>query len=156
MKRAFGMTGRGQRFVVPGAVSQADAAFVKAGLAEGGVQIEPNLVIVDEYAIHGMLDQAGSLRLGSIVKQRCDERGAWVATERLTQDGAASFASFGRLLDEEVQRVVVALSSEGYFGPFGIDAYTYRDRDGTVELQPRSEINARYTMGFAIGFRGVS
>ena len=49
-------------------------------------------------------------------------------------------------------RVAVALAGSGYFGPFGIDAFTYRNADGTVALQPRSEINARYSMGFAIGF----
>jgi hypothetical protein len=40
-----------------------------------------------------------------------------------------------------------------YFGPFGVDAYTYRARDGRLGLQPRSEINARYSMGFAAGFK---
>ena len=44
-----------------------------------------------------------------------------------------------------------ALAGAGYFGPFGIDAYRYRDRAGALRLQPRSEINARYSMGFAVG-----
>ena len=41
-----------------------------------------------------------------------------------------------------------ALRGEGYFGPFGVDAYSYRDAAGALRLQSRSEINARYTMGF--------
>ena len=49
----------------------------------------------------------------------------------------------------EAERVAAALSAAGYFGPFGVDAYTYRERGGAIALQPRSEINARYTMGFA-------
>ena len=52
----------------------------------------------------------------------------------------------------EAERVARALSGAGYFGPFGVDAFTYRDRVGNVCVQPRSEINARYTMGFAVGF----
>jgi hypothetical protein len=47
--------------------------------------------------------------------------------------------------------VAAALNAARYFGPFGVDAYTYRERpDGAIALQPRSEINARYTMGFAV------
>ena len=31
-------------------------------------------------------------------------------------------------------------------------AFTYRDGEGRVALQPRSEVNPRYSMGFAVGF----
>ena len=55
-------------------------------------------------------------------------------------------------LTTELARVAGALCAAGYFGPFGLDAYTYRGGDGIVCLQPRSEINARYSMGFALGF----
>ncbi|WP_394842809.1 hypothetical protein LZC95_37775 [Pendulispora brunnea] len=152
IKRAFGMTGRGQRPVDVGAASDADIAFVRAGLAEGGVQIEPNVSIVDEYAIHGMLDQEeGTHALGVLVKQRCDARGSWIATERIAEPTSTE-QTIGARLVEEAARVAEALVREGYFGPFGIDAYTYRDPSGALALQPRSEINARYTMGFAIGF----
>ena len=44
-------------------------------------------------------------------------------------------------------------AAAGYFGPFGVDAYTYRDRLARATcdlLQPRSEVNARYSMGFAL------
>ena len=51
----------------------------------------------------------------------------------------------------ERERVASALRQAGYFGPFGIDGYTYRGPGGAVCLQPRSEINARYSMGFAVG-----
>ncbi|WP_394832248.1 hypothetical protein LVJ94_37605 [Pendulispora rubella] len=155
IKRAFGMTGRGQRPVDAGAASEADLAFVRAGLAEGGVQIEPNVSIVDEYAIHGMLDQEGTHALGVLVKQRCDAHGSWVATDCIPEPTRAERTISARLA-EEAARVAEALGREGYFGPFGIDAYTYRDRAGTIALQPRSEINARYTMGFAIGFGVIS
>jgi hypothetical protein len=48
-----------------------------------------------------------------------------------------------------VTRVAAALLQAGYFGPFGIDAFRY-ELGGRTKLQPRCEINARYTMGFAI------
>jgi hypothetical protein len=149
VKRNFGMTGRGQRVVAPSRVTEQDLAFVRAGLLEGGVQIEPDVTIVAEFAIHGLLEAGGALTLGPVVKQRCDARGAWVSSERMVTDAPAS-------LGPEAERVAEALRATGYFGPFGVDAYTYRVGKGagaSDALQPRSEINARYTMGFALATR---
>jgi hypothetical protein len=153
VKRAFGMTGRGQRVVVARSVTDADRAFVRASVAEGGVQIEPNVAIVEEYAIHGVIEVDGARRTGRLVRQRCDARGAWLATERMDDSTASSDSSppLARRLVVEAERVAGALFEAGYFGPFGVDAYTYRDPAGALRLQPRSEINARYTMGFGIG-----
>ncbi|HHY85318.1 MAG TPA: ferritin-like domain-containing protein [Verrucomicrobia bacterium] len=39
------------------------------------------------------------------------------------------------------------LHRTGYVGPLGIDAFVYRDLDGTARLKPIVEINPRYTMG---------
>lgn len=151
IKRAFGMAGRGHRVVTPAALTEADVTTVRAGIGEGGVQIEPNVAIVDEYAIHGMLDERGAHRLGRVCVQRCDAHGQWRATERLEGGDPAIVRS----LVEEAERVAVALANASYFGPFNVDAFTYRDLEGRVRFQPRSEINARYSMGFAVGFRGA-
>jgi hypothetical protein len=144
VKRSFGMAGRGQRIVAPSRQTEQDLAFVRAGVSEGGVQIEPDVTIVEEFAIHGLLEPSGALALGRVVKQRCDARGAWGSSERIEPERAPEG------LVPEAERVAAALSAARYFGPFGVDAYTYRVRGGTIALQPRSEINARYTMGFAL------
>jgi len=153
VKRNFGMTGRGQRVVVPCRLSKEDLAFVRAGLAEGGIQIEPDVDIVEELAIHGVLAAGGALALGPVVKQRSDARGAWVTSEPIPPEHAPPE------LRREAKHVATALTAAGYFGPFGIDAYRYRLRrdsagaalaDTPVALQPRSEINARFTMGFTV------
>jgi hypothetical protein len=149
VKRAFGMAGRGQRIVASGAPSASELAFVRAGLAEGGVQIEPNVAIVEEYAIHGMLAD-GAVRLGAVMRQLCDAQGAWIATEAIA--AAAGTEAIAERLVAEAGTVAEALARAGYFGPFGVDAYTYRDEGGGTLLQPLSEVNARYSMGFAAGF----
>jgi hypothetical protein len=158
VKRNFGMTGRGQRIVSPGTLNEQDLAFVRAGFVEGGVQIEPDVRIAQELAIHGLLEESGALTLGPVVKQRCDARGAWIASEPIASD--PGIHARARLVSE-AERVAAALHEARYFGPFGVDAYTYRERgrsgpsdddderSGKIALQPRSEINARYTMGFA-------
>jgi hypothetical protein len=144
VKRNFGMTGRGQRIVAPAELTEQDIAFVRAGLSEGGVQIEPNVSLVTEYAIHGRVDPRGALTLGLVTTQRCDARGAWVSSEAIAPEEAPGG------LEDEATRVAAALTAAGYFGPFGVDAYTYGVRGEGAALQPRSEINARYTMGFRI------
>jgi hypothetical protein len=152
VKRNFGMTGRGQR-VLRRAPDDADVAFLVAGLAEGGVQIEPELSIATEYGIHGMISAGGEASLGVVVRQRCDARGAWIVTERLTSPTQHDLET-AAVIENEARRTSVALAGAGYFGPFGIDSYVYRSENGNLDIQLRSEINARYSMGFAIGFLG--
>jgi hypothetical protein len=147
IKHAFGMAGRNQRVVSPSPVDPRDLAFVAAGLAAGGVQIEPDVAVEEEYAVHAFLHEDAALRVGPIVRQRCDARGAWLATEPIASGRWSTRHTPDRIV-EECHRVAGALSGAGYFGPFGVDAYTFRDAGGEIRLQPRSEINARYSMGF--------
>jgi hypothetical protein len=153
VKHAYGMAGRNQRIVVPTAIDEPALRFVRAGLAGGGVQIEPNVAIETEYAMHGFIGEDGDAALGTLVRQRCDARGAWLGTEPIGADAPGDVVDG---MTDEARRVGAALVAAGYFGPFGIDGYTYRDRSGGLCLQPRSEINARYSMGFAAGFGGRS
>lgn len=148
IKRAFGMAGRRHRLAARRAPTAADLDFVRAGLREGGVLIEPNVEIVREYALHGRLDPSGLLAEGRLVVQRCERSGAWIETMPADEEDVGRV---GAAIRAELLRVGPALHEAGYFGPFGIDAFTFRGESGRVVLVPRSEINARYTMGFAVG-----
>ncbi len=53
-------------------------------------------------------------------------------------------------LRAELARVGRALHEAGYFGAFGVDAFTWTD-GATTSLRTRCEINARYSMGWATG-----
>ncbi|HEY4014939.1 MAG TPA: hypothetical protein VGM06_16465 [Polyangiaceae bacterium] len=151
VKYAFGMTGRNQRVVRSPPLGESDLSFVRTGLIRGGIQLEPDVAIADEYAIHGLVAQDGSFRIGALVRQRCNSHGAWVSTERIESSGE-QLEDVPARMEAEAHLVGHALSGAGYFGPFGVDAYCYRDHHGMLRLQPRSEINARYTMGFAVGW----
>lgn len=133
LKRNFGMAGRGHRVVER--IDEGVLSFLRAGMREGGVQIEPNLRIEAEYALHGYLEPDGALRVGHLVLQRCDAHGQWLSSELAT----------GPEID--LQRVARELHRAGYFGPFGVDTYVHAGG-----YQPLSEINARYSMGYAVGF----
>lgn len=149
VKRAFGMAGRGHR-VVDASPRDADVAFLASWIDEAGAQIEPNVRVVREYAMHGRVWADGAVRLGALTRQRTDASGAWTATE-LAADAPRDVKD---AIARETERAGRALHEAGYFGPFGVDAFTY-ESDGGVVLRARSEINARYSMGFAVGFGGA-
>jgi hypothetical protein len=48
---------------------------------------------------------------------------------------------------EALDGVAGALARAGYVGPFGVDAWRFRGRDGRSRLLPVGEINARLTLG---------
>jgi len=146
VKRAFGMAGRGHRVVDRDPRDQ-DVAFLARFIEEGGAQIEPDVRVVREYALHGVVSRDGSHRLGELTAQRTDAAGAWLATE-LAPEAPTEVVE---AIAAEATRAARALASAGYFGPFGVDAFTYRSGD-RVAFRARSEINARYSMGFAVGF----
>lgn len=145
LKLPFGFAGRG-RIVLTGPTTAEIEARVARALAGGeGAQLEPLVSRREDLALHGFLDTAGGLTAGSLTRQRIDARGAWQGT--VLADDAPVEAS----LRSELDRAAAALRAAGYFGPFGIDAFTWASDDGALHLHRRSEINARYSMGWAIG-----
>jgi hypothetical protein len=112
----------------------------------GGLELEPWVARTDDYALHGYVARDGALTLGEPTRQICDGRGVWQKTSREHDLSTEERA----VLVDETQRVGRALVEAGYFGPFGVDAFRYLDA-GEARFHPRCEINARYTMGYAVG-----
>jgi hypothetical protein len=149
LKRPFGFAGRGRRRVARGPVDAAAMSWVHASFRAGdGLQVEPWVERIADYALHGFLSREGVTTLGQATRQRCDENGVWQKTEDADDLGPAEDAELraSALLASE------ALRGASYFGPFGVDAYRWRD-GRTVRFNPRSEINARYSMGWATGMQ---
>jgi hypothetical protein len=146
LKRPHGMAGRGRRILQKGRLDPADVGWLAASFREDGVIVEPWVETVGELVVHGYVEPAGDVTIGAVCEQRVDRHGRWLETVLNPALPAADRA--GMLgTAEEVAR---ALHVEGYFGPFGVDGYRYRDGH-EVRLQTRSEVNARYTMGWAVG-----
>ncbi len=151
LKKPFGFAGRGRRRVAQGRLETAAEPWVRAALSAGeGLQVEPWVTRTtdraSDFALHGYLCEEGSLTLGRPTQQECDRNGAWRTTHVASDLKAYEEESlFGALED-----VASALHRMSYFGPFGVDAYRYHYQ-GRVAWNPRSEINARYSMGWATG-----
>ncbi len=150
LKRAFGFAGRGRRKVTSGALGDDETRWIEASIdLGGGLQVEPFVAIDREFSLHGAIDASRAIALGAPTVQRCDAYGAWVATA-LSAPGDLAADELGAL-ERETRAAASALAAAGYTGPFGVDAYRWRDASGAVHFNPRSEINARYSMGYAVG-----
>ena len=122
-----------------------------ASLARGGgLQVEPWVERVRDFALHGYVSQRGTVTLGAPTLQECDATGAWQRTTRLDPAGTLLSEGDREALVRSATMTADALSAADYFGPFGVDAFSY-ERDAVICFNARSEINARYSMGWAIG-----
>lgn len=152
LKRLFGFAGRGRRLAPPGPLDAATAAFVARALdADGALVVEPWMVRTGDFGIHGFLEQggavAGALHLGRVTVQTVSGAGTWQASRLASEEDLPSpLADRLRALALDGAN---ALRDAGYFGPFGLDAIRWRGEGG--ERLGRCEINARYTMGWALG-----
>lgn len=147
IKRDFAFAGRERRRIREGTLDAPTLGFAKRSFARGqGLQVEPYVTRTADFAQHGYALTDGTLLLGPVMTQHCDVRGTWQASER-----AAPFA----LAQEERERLAraaeeagAALAARGYVGPFGLDAFRYQGPGGSAAFQPRSEVNARFSMGY--------
>jgi len=150
LKEAFSTSGSGRRIVAVGALSPDNEAWARRALRHG-LQIEPWVSRLGDYAIHGYVDASARLTLGVPCKQHLSKDGRWQRSERAASGDLNETER--RALYAEAERVADALRSVGYHGPFNLDAFRYVTQDGPA-FNARCEINARYTMGWAIGMNG--
>jgi hypothetical protein len=147
MKQPFGFAGKGRL-----ATSAPDAhaiRFAEASIARyGSVAIEPLLDRTLDVSLHGFVRASGELVLGEPTITVVSLGGVHQGSRR-ARDGDLEPTELD-LLFRDGAHVAELLSRAGYYGPFGIDAFRYR-LGPRVGFRPRCEINARYTMGWAIG-----
>ncbi len=150
-KRPYGFAGRGQRRITR-ALSADDERWFAVAL-EDGIWAEPLVEIEREFSTHGYVSVDGTWKIGQTCLQVVDEHRAWQSARLATVGEYEDCRLEG--LTQSAGRVAQALARAGYFGPFGVDAFAWRDQRG-LHLNALSEINARYTMSWAIGMAQVS
>jgi hypothetical protein len=154
LKRPFGYAGRGRKKLRPGGLTADERAWVRASFAAGeGLLVEPLVDRTLDLGRHGWLEPDGPCTWGQLTAQVIDDTGAWQGSRRA--DDTALTPEERALLTRTSDETAAALHRAGYFGPFGLDAYLWRTPGGERRLQPRSELNARYSMGWATGFAAL-
>lgn len=158
-KRPFSFAGRGQRRIAAGTPTRFHSSvdnqrWLLESVPHGGLQIEPRVALVAEFSLHGLVRRNASYTLGQLCQQHVDEHGAWSHSAVLSSATTGAYplsAEHHQQLIAETERVASALAEAQYFGPFSVDSYVWRDPAGVMQLNPRSEINARLTMAYPIG-----
>ncbi|NUO49276.1 MAG: hypothetical protein HOV80_10510 [Polyangiaceae bacterium] len=148
VRRSWGFAGRG-RLVVPfGAQTPQVLAFLARAAREGGLLIEPWLERTMDCGLHGFLHPDGTLVEGEPCLSEVNDGGVWLGSRRAGSDDLR--AAERQALTVSLRQAASVLRELGWFGPFGVDGFRYR-RDGEERFNPRCEINARYSMGWAVG-----
>ena len=149
-KRPFGYAGRGRQRVDAGPLKNAARSWCESALREGpGMEVVPYVHVLAEFGLHGFLAEDGTVTRGEPTVLVSDRKGQWVESKK-SAPGDLS-AGEEQALYTAFDVVTPALMRAGYFGPFGIDAFRYKDVSGNEAFCALSEVNARYTMGWAKG-----
>lgn len=153
-RRSFGAAGRGRRRLY-GAQdpSEADLAWLRASLARGPVTLEPWVEVTTEFTRSGLVLPGGELVLSGPCFQEVAASGAWTRTA--SADAGEVTAQDDDALAGALEVAGRALADAGYHGPFGIDAFRYRDGAGATRLNPLGELNARFTMDWRPAMQGA-
>lgn len=148
LKRCYGFAGRAQRRVVP-PFSPDDLRWISDSLRQGGFLREAEVTVLEEYSLHGYVD-VDDLRLGQPVRFATDAFGAPIRTA----EPASLAKSMHTELERAARRVGRHLKELGYFGPFGVDAFTWQASPTAVALNAISDVNARFTLAWSLGLAG--
>ncbi len=114
-------------------------------LAAGPLLFEPWVDRIADVGVVGIVAGPGRKRLFAPHRLDNDAAGVYRAVG-IDQPPELQAAERERV-DETAHAVADALAAAGYRGPFGVDAFVWRDPAGARRLQPMSEINARLTFG---------
>lgn len=155
LKPRFGSSGRGR---VAGRDGRADEPVLRRALPRlaerGGAMLEPWLDRSEDLSASLWLDETGALHLLGTSEQVLAPSGLYRG-QRGTVDSKGRVTS-GSERDEELRNAAVVVARraarEGFFGPCGLDAFSYRGPSGEAAFRPVVEWNARFTLGtVAIG-----
>ena len=150
LKRVYGFSGRGLRRVFQRTLDANTRRFCERSLRrDGSIVLEPWREREADFATHGMLAADGPLRLGTPLRQLCNAAGRFEGVRPLRAAELSALET--QTLITTAVDVGRALQLCGYFGPFGVDSFRYRDPTGGSALRACVEVNARYSMGWALG-----
>lgn len=149
LKPRFGTSGRGR---VPGRQGYV-TEDVKRGFSrlakKGGAVLEPWLEKRGDYSAQFLVHDDGLIECLGATQQCVSNSGVYLGNSGyLLPDGRLTS---GHPVEDEMISVgtdlVYAMAADGYRGPCGIDAMTYRGPQNETLFRPVIEVNARWTAG---------
>ncbi len=150
LKPRFGTSGRGR---LAGRGGHVDLESLRGNLPRlrerGGCLVEPWLERLADLSAQLWLPPRGDVRVLATFVQEVTPAGVPLGHRaQVTQSG--ELAS-GSRWDAELRAAALALgraaAEQGYTGPCGLDAFTWRAADGSERFRAVVELNARFTAG---------
>ena len=146
LKARFGMSGRERLLGRGDEWPAASQKWLETRVArDGAVVFEPWVEKIAEAGLQWEIPREGSPQFVGLTPLLSDAQGRYRGNR---------LDAVPTIVEAEWQSAVkVALYAaceaqhRGYFGPLGIDAMQYRDRDGSLRFRPLQDINGRWTMG---------
>jgi hypothetical protein len=153
LKPRIGVSSRGRFAGKVDRAGEIPAKTLRRLAARGGAMLEPWLERVQDYSVQLVVHPGGRVEVLGTTQQIVTGTGGYLGNRgRRLADGrivAGDIGDTGDIGDHQLTGPAVALAeavaAEGFVGPCGVDAFTYRRADGTVELRPLVELNARFT-----------
>jgi hypothetical protein len=143
LKPRFGVAGRG-RILGQNSVNIETLMRIKAALKQHEKLVfEPWVNRIQDFGVTGFVDKQGVYAV-QVHQLQVDNNGGFKGIiTHPTEIDATTHATL------QAQFAIAGnhLIQLGYRGPFGIDAFSYRDQNGEKQLHPLNEINARLTFG---------
>jgi uncharacterized ferritin-like protein (DUF455 family) len=161
VKQALGLAGQNALRLWEPEVLATQKRWLEHAFAQGRrVVIEPWLERVADFSVQLEMTPQGLELIGYaglINDQRGQFQANWAAPDfarRLPASVTDCFRGhpeaarqLPRLYPELLPRLAAQLRAADFVGPFGLDAFVYRDATGACRLKPIVEFNPRYTMG---------
>lgn len=161
VKAPLGTSGRGNRQVPSGEVSETDWRWIRGRLKDqGAVLVSPFRTRALDLSVQLQVLDDGRTKIVGISHFATDGpgryRGAflgrWVSElpepiRRFMHDEGRRRGWVRQALEDAARQVGGALFDLGHRGPAGIDAMIFRDGAQRLRLQPMLEVNPRVTMG---------
>ena len=149
LKPRHGTSGRGRVH----AIEQVRAALPRLA-ARGGAILEPWLDRIEDLSAQLIVQPDASLVMLGTTRQIVSGSGIYRGNRGAvdSKGRVVSESPWDEALREAAVTVARAAADEGYRGPAGLDALSYRGFDGGERFRPLVEWNARFTLGtVAIG-----
>jgi hypothetical protein len=157
LKPRIGTSGRGKVVGSDGKLG-GPARQRLPGLARaGGAVVEPWLERSHDFSSQMWISKEGVVHQIGSTRQLLTESGVYRGNLGTWDDSAdpSSGTVHDELLRHAARVVGEAAAREGFWGPCGIDAFTYADPEQGELLRPLVEFNARFTTGWiALGILG--
>lgn len=154
-KSFYNSSGRGLRRFIKLELTANEIGWIEQQFKEyGGLVLEPWHERVLDFSLQAELSAEGEFNSQGITYFFADKRGQYMG-HQLGRKAIMLDSELLRYLhennvEEEFEKVgqqaAKALAASDYFGPFGVDAYLYREHS-VLKVRYLVEVNPRYTMG---------